>query len=47
MVHKKLYPKVEGKPQSDVLRVIYRVRGLFEGEGREDKLPSLGDDRLE
>lgn len=46
MVHKKLYPKVDGKPPVEILRVVYRLRGLFEGEGREDKLPPLGDDKL-
>lgn len=30
MIHKKLYPKVDGKPPVEVIRVIYRIRGLFE-----------------
>ena len=29
------------------MRVVYRIRGFFEGEDREDKLPPLGDDKLD
>ena len=47
MVHKKLYPKTDDKPTSDVIRVIYRIRGAFDDEGAEDKLAPLGDDQLE
>ena len=46
MVHKKLYPQVQGKAPVETIKVIYRVRGLFIDEGSEDKLPSLGDDQL-
>lgn len=30
MIHKKLYPKVDGKPSVDTMRIIYRIRGFFE-----------------
>lgn len=29
MIHKKLYPPVEGKPPVEIIKVIYRVRGVF------------------